>query len=430
MKKPSQAPKGVSVGPKVGIKPVKQVYRLVSKKNNVNTGGKKKDAEPIIGVSNSNPFDVLNSVENDIDLEIVNRLERENSLRFTEVVEESYLPTFQLIFHEHKLRTRDSTASENSLLSTFQLFGISDHDCNAGFIACLLDEKWLYSVCLTEGDEEEAIAKRRKRKQEIEQSQPRTGGSNEGTVNHTRGSDESQVPEPQCIKRPDWTQTLENFMCSCLDNPEHQDDDSRYRPYLKIYREHSVSALWSSKFYTESKIHEKSRRDYQFKRNKMKTAMDKKLQDKVKSQDEKHDSDDEERRLMCNEGSPSAGSNQGFKSSQKRRHDSVLLGDVMLTLRCTEYDPNKNSAEQSLITFQCRMKDTSSDLEDMITPHSKCQQLRGFKPIPDGVGFWRLCFTPELQNGTIPPNRRSSAKADLEEVCVSEHFDRDDNAWG
>ncbi|GJX11157.1 hypothetical protein Tco_0201016 [Tanacetum coccineum] len=69
MKKPSQAPKGVSVGPKVGIKPVKQVYRLVSKKNNVNTGGKKKDAEPTIEVSNSNPFDVLNSVENDIDLE-------------------------------------------------------------------------------------------------------------------------------------------------------------------------------------------------------------------------------------------------------------------------------------------------------------------------------------------------------------------------
>ncbi|GJX93291.1 hypothetical protein Tco_0347877, partial [Tanacetum coccineum] len=53
MKKRSQAPRG-------GFKPVKQVYRQVSKKNNVNTSGnKKKDAEPIIEVSNSNLFDVL-----------------------------------------------------------------------------------------------------------------------------------------------------------------------------------------------------------------------------------------------------------------------------------------------------------------------------------------------------------------------------------
>ncbi|GJW64097.1 putative ribonuclease H-like domain-containing protein [Tanacetum coccineum] len=42
----------------------------VSKKNNVNTSGnKKKDAEPTIEVSNSNLFDVLNSVENDVDLD-------------------------------------------------------------------------------------------------------------------------------------------------------------------------------------------------------------------------------------------------------------------------------------------------------------------------------------------------------------------------
>nr|GEU88905.1 hypothetical protein [Tanacetum cinerariifolium] len=71
MKKPSQAPRGVSVGPKVGFKLVKKVFRQVSKKNNVNTSGNKKkdaDAEPTIKVSNSNLFDVLNSVENDVDL--------------------------------------------------------------------------------------------------------------------------------------------------------------------------------------------------------------------------------------------------------------------------------------------------------------------------------------------------------------------------
>nr|GEU68828.1 hypothetical protein [Tanacetum cinerariifolium] len=71
MKKPGQAPRGVPVGPKVGFKPVKQVFRQLSKKNNVNTSGNKKkeaDAEPTINVSNSNLFDVLNSVENDVDL--------------------------------------------------------------------------------------------------------------------------------------------------------------------------------------------------------------------------------------------------------------------------------------------------------------------------------------------------------------------------
>nr|GFD36323.1 hypothetical protein [Tanacetum cinerariifolium] len=71
MKKPSQTPKGVPVGPKMGFKPVKQVYIQVSKKNTVNTSGdKKKDVEPTIDVSISNLFDVLNSVENDVNLDI------------------------------------------------------------------------------------------------------------------------------------------------------------------------------------------------------------------------------------------------------------------------------------------------------------------------------------------------------------------------
>ncbi|GJU63260.1 hypothetical protein Tco_1148473 [Tanacetum coccineum] len=49
MKKSSQTPRRVLVGPKVGFKPVKQVYRKVSKKNTANTSSnKKKDVEPII----------------------------------------------------------------------------------------------------------------------------------------------------------------------------------------------------------------------------------------------------------------------------------------------------------------------------------------------------------------------------------------------
>nr|GEU57412.1 hypothetical protein [Tanacetum cinerariifolium] len=72
MKKPSQTPRGVLVGPKVGFKPVKQVYRQVARNNNIDTNGNnKKDAEPTIEVSNSNPFDVLNLIENDVDLERV-----------------------------------------------------------------------------------------------------------------------------------------------------------------------------------------------------------------------------------------------------------------------------------------------------------------------------------------------------------------------
>ncbi|GKB40169.1 hypothetical protein Tco_0885111 [Tanacetum coccineum] len=57
------------VGPKLGFKPAKQVYQPVSKKNGASTSGKKKQVGlPRQEVSNSSPFDALNSVENDDDL--------------------------------------------------------------------------------------------------------------------------------------------------------------------------------------------------------------------------------------------------------------------------------------------------------------------------------------------------------------------------
>ncbi|GJT99192.1 hypothetical protein Tco_1094710 [Tanacetum coccineum] len=69
LKKPSQAPRGVPVGLNVGFKPVKQAYRRVSTKLTTNTSGNKKNGvEPTKKVSNSNPFDMFNSVENDVDL--------------------------------------------------------------------------------------------------------------------------------------------------------------------------------------------------------------------------------------------------------------------------------------------------------------------------------------------------------------------------
>ncbi|GKD77358.1 hypothetical protein Tco_1339979, partial [Tanacetum coccineum] len=67
VKKPSQTPQGVSVGGKVGFKPTKE-YRSVSKKPTANTSDNKmKVVEPTKEVSNSNPFDVLNSIVNDVE---------------------------------------------------------------------------------------------------------------------------------------------------------------------------------------------------------------------------------------------------------------------------------------------------------------------------------------------------------------------------
>ncbi|GKD71789.1 hypothetical protein Tco_1325879 [Tanacetum coccineum] len=68
LKKTSQAPKGIPVGPKVGFKPHKE-YKPVSKKPNANSSGnKKKCVDHTNKVSDSNPFEVLNSVDNDVEI--------------------------------------------------------------------------------------------------------------------------------------------------------------------------------------------------------------------------------------------------------------------------------------------------------------------------------------------------------------------------
>ncbi|GKB31171.1 retrotransposon protein, putative, unclassified [Tanacetum coccineum] len=69
LKKPSQPSRGVPVGPKVGFKTTKQVLELFLKSLIPTLVViRKKDAECRKEVSNSNPFDVLNSIENDVDL--------------------------------------------------------------------------------------------------------------------------------------------------------------------------------------------------------------------------------------------------------------------------------------------------------------------------------------------------------------------------
>ncbi|GJW33265.1 retrotransposon protein, putative, ty1-copia subclass [Tanacetum coccineum] len=67
LKKPSQTSRGVLVGLKVGFKLHKE-YRLFPKKPTASSSGnKKKGVEPTNEVSNLNPFDVLNSVDNDVE---------------------------------------------------------------------------------------------------------------------------------------------------------------------------------------------------------------------------------------------------------------------------------------------------------------------------------------------------------------------------
>ncbi|GKE46239.1 retrotransposon protein, putative, ty1-copia subclass, partial [Tanacetum coccineum] len=67
VKKHSQTSLGIPVGPKIGFKPHKE-YRPIPKNSTASSSGnKKKGAEPTIEVSNSNPFDVLNSVDNDVE---------------------------------------------------------------------------------------------------------------------------------------------------------------------------------------------------------------------------------------------------------------------------------------------------------------------------------------------------------------------------
>nr|GEU99008.1 hypothetical protein [Tanacetum cinerariifolium] len=65
----SQTPRGILVGPKMGFKPTKQVYQHVSKKPTTNASvNKNKNVEPAKKVSKSTPFEVLISVENDVEL--------------------------------------------------------------------------------------------------------------------------------------------------------------------------------------------------------------------------------------------------------------------------------------------------------------------------------------------------------------------------
>nr|GEY54900.1 hypothetical protein [Tanacetum cinerariifolium] len=66
---PRKTFRGFNIGPKVYFKPSKQVYKTMSNKNEASTSCTKKSHEPTTTkVGSSNPFDVLNPLENDVDL--------------------------------------------------------------------------------------------------------------------------------------------------------------------------------------------------------------------------------------------------------------------------------------------------------------------------------------------------------------------------
>nr|GEX27815.1 hypothetical protein [Tanacetum cinerariifolium] len=67
VKKPSQTSRGVLVGQKIGFTPQKEYRPVLKKPNASSSGNKKKGVQPTIEVSNSNPFDVLNSIDNDVE---------------------------------------------------------------------------------------------------------------------------------------------------------------------------------------------------------------------------------------------------------------------------------------------------------------------------------------------------------------------------
>nr|GEY52270.1 RING-H2 finger protein ATL18 [Tanacetum cinerariifolium] len=65
VKKPSKTSRGVPVGPKIGFKPQKEYRPVIKKPNASSSSNNKNGVVPTVEVSNSNPFDALNSVDND-----------------------------------------------------------------------------------------------------------------------------------------------------------------------------------------------------------------------------------------------------------------------------------------------------------------------------------------------------------------------------
>ncbi|GJX41242.1 glucomannan 4-beta-mannosyltransferase 9-like protein [Tanacetum coccineum] len=127
LKKTSQTSKGIPVGQKMGFKP-KQVFQHISKKSTANTYGKKKiNSESTKEVSKSNIFEVLTSVDNDVDLGTNGGISN-SADKGTINVSSSNTPIVKVVFGETanlRLSTSDKDGSDkgygtNSLLEQWR----------------------------------------------------------------------------------------------------------------------------------------------------------------------------------------------------------------------------------------------------------------------------------------------------------------------
>nr|GEX27100.1 hypothetical protein [Tanacetum cinerariifolium] len=111
LKKTSQTPKGISVGQNMRFKP-KQVFQLVSKMSTANTSGKKmNNSESTKEVSKSNPFEVLTSFDNDMDLGKLRFMDNDGNLLVSTGIVESDSEV-EVVFDE-TVKLKSSTSGKD-----------------------------------------------------------------------------------------------------------------------------------------------------------------------------------------------------------------------------------------------------------------------------------------------------------------------------
>nr|GEU70384.1 hypothetical protein [Tanacetum cinerariifolium] len=143
LKKPIQTSRGVPVGPKIGFKPQKEYKHVPKKPTASSSGNKKKGVVPTIEVSNSNPFEVLNWVNNDVKLgtngETINLFEELLTSRKATLVDEAGNP-LKNVEYPDDYDSEDEVASVDNDMAHFMA------SKRVGFGTQSLLEQWRDSV--------------------------------------------------------------------------------------------------------------------------------------------------------------------------------------------------------------------------------------------------------------------------------------------
>nr|GEX48735.1 hypothetical protein [Tanacetum cinerariifolium] len=127
MKKHSQTLRGVSVSPKIGFKPQKGHRHVPKKPNTSSSSNKKEGVEPTIKVCKSNPFDVLNLVDNNEEFGKLRLLDNDGNLLVPTGIVESDSEVGVVFYETANLRIStsgkdrsDKCYSINSLLEQWR----------------------------------------------------------------------------------------------------------------------------------------------------------------------------------------------------------------------------------------------------------------------------------------------------------------------